>query len=473
MLFILLTFFAAFLIESIGTYVSVVGLSALFSSNPVVMVLAVALDIGKLVTVAFLYKHWGKMRFIMKGYMLVAAAILMLITSAGAGGYLSQQFQGAILSTKESDIRVTALKEEKTKLEARKVTIDTQIANLPANTVKGRSKLMAEFKTEIERVNNRVIEIDKELPDLMVSKAGADSHVGPILYVAKAFNISVEDAVKYVILLIIFVFDPLAVVLIIGGNFLMDARRKAKRKAERKKLEKDDEDRQHKHKVEIEELKHIHEVEEEKVEIDRIHSHLGVIKNEEKINSINGNSESSCKENIIESTTNGNSDDNPKEEKIIERDLDSWGYQSVRMPTLPETRKRTFETVAKRGEKSDHSKTSGERSDKTTQEDIEGRKRPSVVFDTKATEDNQEDEKKNLEYLRETDVAISTVQELEEPEPSVTTDEQLDQILDEIRQQNEPLPEVQSLKNVVPDQDTLPYDLDEKRSNYYESYQIK
>lgn len=271
MIFVLITFFAAFLIEGIGTYVSVVGLSALFSSNPVIIMLAVALDIGKIVTVSFLYKHWKKLNVVMKTYMLVAAAALMVITSTGAAGYLSAEFQKAIVSTKESDIRVAALKEEKIKLEARKKEIDGQIANLPSNAVKGRTKLIKEFKDEIEQTNVRITQIVKELPEIEISKAKEDSHAGPILYIAKAFNITVEEAVKWVILLIIFVFDPLAIVLIIGGNFLIDQNKREKEERRREKQLQDDLEREHKYKIELEELKHKHELEEEQVEIEKLH----------------------------------------------------------------------------------------------------------------------------------------------------------------------------------------------------------
>ena len=271
MIFVFLTFLSAFFIEAIGTYTSIIGLSLLFSSNPVIITLALALDMGKLVTVSFLYKHWKKMHPIMKSYMLVAATILMVITSAGAAGYLSAEFQGAILNTKESDIRVTALKDEKVKLETRKKEIDSQIANLPPNMVKGRTKLINEFKTEISRVNDRIIEIDKALPDLEVAKAGTEAHAGPILYIAKAFDITVEEAVKWVILLIIFVFDPLAIVLIIGGNFLVDQRKIEQKEIARAKKEAEEEERQRRYHIEMEELKHKHEVEGEKAEIEKLH----------------------------------------------------------------------------------------------------------------------------------------------------------------------------------------------------------
>ena len=280
MIFALLTFLSAFLIEGIGTYVSIVGLSALFSSNPVIIMLALALDFGKLITVSFLYKHWKSMNKIMKAYMLAAASILMIITSTGAAGYLSAEFQKAIVSTKEGDIRVAALKEEKTKLEARKKEIDSQIANLPPNMVKGRQKLINEFKTEIAQVNTRITEIDKTLPEIEVEKAHADSHAGPILYVAKAFDTTVEEAVKYVILLIIFVFDPLAVVLIIGGNFLVDQNKREKKEREAENAAREEEDRQRRYQIEMDEIRHRHEIEEEKVEIEKLHMTSQPIKDE-------------------------------------------------------------------------------------------------------------------------------------------------------------------------------------------------
>ena len=228
MIFAILVFISAFLIESIGSYISIVGLSALFSTNPVIIALALSLDIAKIVTVSFLYKQWQNINRTMKIYMTVAAAILMVITSSGAAGYLSAEFQKAILPTKGSEIVVNSMTEEKGRLESRKVEIDKQIAQLPPENVKGRQKLQKQFAGELSHINSRIIEIDQELPKLQLQQVDVNAHAGPILYVAQAFNTTVESAVKYVILLIIFVFDPLAVALIIAGNFLVDQRKKEK-----------------------------------------------------------------------------------------------------------------------------------------------------------------------------------------------------------------------------------------------------
>ena len=222
MLFASLVFISAFLIESIGSYISIVGLSALFSTNPVIIALALSLDIAKVITVSFLYKQWNNIPKSMKYYMTVAAAILMVITSSGAAGYLSAEFQKAIIPTKGSEIVVKSMTEEKTRLESRKVEIDKQISQLPPENVRGRQKLQKQFAGELEHINSRIVEIDQELPKLQLEQVDVNAHAGPILYIAQAFDTTVESAVKYVILLIIFVFDPLAVALIIAGNFLLD-----------------------------------------------------------------------------------------------------------------------------------------------------------------------------------------------------------------------------------------------------------
>lgn len=228
MFFTVLTFITAFAIEGLGTLVSVIGLSTLFGANPIIIALAIALDAGKLVVVTFLYSHWNRMGVLMKSYALVAATVTMVITSAGAAGYLSGEFQKAIVGTQEGSLKVQVLKEEQAKLEARKKQIDDQIANLPANFSRGRVTLMRQFETEQQQVTARLAQINEELPQLQIAQISTEAKAGPILYISKAFDVPVEEAVKWVILMIIFVFDPLAVFLIIVGNYLLHQRRMKK-----------------------------------------------------------------------------------------------------------------------------------------------------------------------------------------------------------------------------------------------------
>lgn len=221
MLFTRLTFLAAFFIEGLASLVSIIGISSLFGNNLIVMSLMGALDVGKILIVSLLYTYWSKLPKLMKAYALIAATITMVITSAGAAGYLSSAFQQAIIGTQEGALQVATLKEQQTKYEDRKKQIDDQIANLDSTTsVNQRLRLMNGFKQEQARLDAQILEIDRQLPALQISQIKTEAKAGPILFIAKAFDISVENAIKWVILLIVFVFDPLAIFLVISGNFL-------------------------------------------------------------------------------------------------------------------------------------------------------------------------------------------------------------------------------------------------------------
>jgi hypothetical protein len=223
MFFALITFLAAFGIEGIGTVVSVIGLSTLFGANPIIIALAVALDVGKLVVVTLLYKHWKTLGYTMRAYGLIAAMVTMTITSAGAGGYLSGEFQKAVMGVQEGSLKVDVLKGQIAKYEERKKQIDGLVAAIPEKySASQRIRLMNQFKQEQQDLQVKIGVIDKQLPDLQIKQIGVEAKAGPILYIAKAFNITIEEAVKWVILMIIIVFDPLAVFLIIAGNFLWE-----------------------------------------------------------------------------------------------------------------------------------------------------------------------------------------------------------------------------------------------------------
>ena len=188
MFFIILTFCAALFIEGLGSLVSVIGISALFGANPIIIALAVALDVGKIVVVSLLYTYWKELSKLMKTYALMAAAVTMVITSAGAAGYLSGEFQKSIMGTKEGELKVAVLKEQQAKYQTRKAQIDDQIAALPTKTtVNQRLRLMNGFKAEQKALDAKIAEIDKSLPELQVKQIGVEAKAGPIVSISKAF----------------------------------------------------------------------------------------------------------------------------------------------------------------------------------------------------------------------------------------------------------------------------------------------
>lgn len=224
--FIFLLFLSAFFIEGIGTYISIVGLSTLFAGSIVVALMMLAIDMGKITGISFLYKYWGEINIVMKTYMTIAAAVLIAITSTGAFGFLSGEFQKAMSGNSQNTVLIQSMTDEQSRLQKRKEEIDKQIAQLPQNNVRGRTQLIRQFDPEVKRINARLAEIDTKLPELKISTIEKSVKIGPILYVAEAFKITPEEAVKWVILTIIFVFDPFAIVLLIAGNFLIERRKK-------------------------------------------------------------------------------------------------------------------------------------------------------------------------------------------------------------------------------------------------------
>jgi len=228
MILILLSFLSALLLESLGTVISIWGLIQLFGYTELIVALAIAFDIAKVTSVTVLYREWGKMSKLLRTYLTAASFVLMTITSMGAASYLSTNFQKSSLPVKTLEVKVKSLSEEKTKLEARKKEIDTQIANLPADYVKGRTKLLNNFKSEIERINDRIVQLDIEVPKVQTEMIDATSHAGPIMYLATALKSTPEAAMGWLIGLMIFVFDPLAVALILAGNYLVFERNKSR-----------------------------------------------------------------------------------------------------------------------------------------------------------------------------------------------------------------------------------------------------
>lgn len=230
--FIILLFFTALLLEGMGTYISIIGLSQLFAGSAIILLLMGTLDLAKIVTVSFVYRYWKKVNFFLKTYMLIAVLVTMTITSTGAFSYLSRQFQEAYVGTQENTLLIDSMTEEQSRLQLRKEEIDKQISQLPPDWITARTNLNKQFGPEVTRINERLAVIDAELPTLKSETLHKKVEVGPILFIAAAFQTSPEEAIKWIILTIILVFDPLAIALLIAGNFLVSLRQE-KKEAER------------------------------------------------------------------------------------------------------------------------------------------------------------------------------------------------------------------------------------------------
>jgi hypothetical protein len=254
--------------EGIGSYISVIGLSSL-STDLVILLLAIVLDIAKIVSVSLLYKFWDKLNALTKVYLIPAVVVTVIITSAGAYGYLRETFQKAVLPNQDVQLQITSLEQRHVQIEqrlsaidSRKIQIDEQIAKIPDTSVRGRKQLIAAFDPEkkqlvSERVelSKELTDVDKKIPELKSKGASTDNHIGgPVVAVAETFDISKESAIKIVAGVIVAVFDPLAIVLLLCGNQAMRIAFDNKRKAPVEKIKK-----------ELEEAKWLHEAEKQRI----------------------------------------------------------------------------------------------------------------------------------------------------------------------------------------------------------------
>jgi len=232
MFFIAILFLTTLSIAGTAAFFSVYGLAQLFQGMTTsVLIMGASLEAGKLVAASFLYRYWTKIGWLLKTYLISAVLMLMVITSIGIFGMLSLGYQTDSIPLKQIESHIALLNQERTELIKRKNEIDQQIASLPANMVSGRQRLMKTFSSELKTINERIPVITAEVQKLNTQMITTQAHVGPIVYIAKVFGSEVDDATKYIILMIIIVFDPLAVALTLGVNVALRIREDEKKLA--------------------------------------------------------------------------------------------------------------------------------------------------------------------------------------------------------------------------------------------------
>lgn len=237
MIFIALLILSTLAIAGSAAFFSVYGLATTFSGTFIsVIVMGASLEAGKLIAASYLYRYWERTRWIHKAYLIAGVIALMIMTSTGIFGYLSSGYQTDVLPLKQTKEQITLLQGEKDRLVARKKQIDEQIAQLPPNYVTSRIRLSKQFKGEQEEATNRINSIDKQLLELKTKQIKTETHIGPITYIAKAFGVETDDATKWLIFLIIFAFDPMAIALTIAVNVAI-RERELKKAAEKKPVQ--------------------------------------------------------------------------------------------------------------------------------------------------------------------------------------------------------------------------------------------
>ena len=230
-----LAFLTSLLVAGVAAYFSIIGLATIFAGSfwPVV-VMAGALEIGKLVTAAFLHIRWSDINRLMRWYLSTSVVVLMLITSLGIFGFLAKanieqtlQGDGTSLELSIIDKRLDAKNAELNRIEERLANLDNIIATArpqDRNYIDRRQRdERAEIADDIDIVVAEIVELNEDKLPLQREQLVQTGEIGPILYVAEMIygeNVAedkIDNAARILIMFIIFVFDPLAVLLLISS----------------------------------------------------------------------------------------------------------------------------------------------------------------------------------------------------------------------------------------------------------------
>jgi len=261
---------SALFLAGCGAFFSVKGIGLLFSGSfYAAIVMASSLEFGKIMATSFLYRYWRKINNIIKSYLLAAVVVLMCITSLGIFGFLSQAFystksnidgiesQVSLLEAKKSSLKdqiASNNERAKTLTETRKnqesnlskvldqsttttVTksggffgndtqekvVDKKSVELKSKTLEGMQVSISSLESNVEKINSINVNLLSEINSLDTSiidlkKQISKSDIGTYKFIAEAFNVKIETVVKLFILIIVAVFDPLAVCLLLAYN---------------------------------------------------------------------------------------------------------------------------------------------------------------------------------------------------------------------------------------------------------------
>ena len=251
MILAMITLLTALGISAVAAYYSIVGLMAIFSASAMsIAIMGVVLEIGKLITASWLYQNWKRVPFLLKSYVTLAVVVLMFITSMGIFGYLSKahidQGKGVAeiyLKVERVDNRIETERNTIARYEKQLTNLDTALNRyLDLGAVsKGLAK-REEQEPERRELVRLINESQKRIDDFLTERSeyqlqinSFEVEIGPIKYISALIYGDnaldyIDTAVRAVILTLVFVFDPLAVLLLISANMSFQDYNEQKRK---------------------------------------------------------------------------------------------------------------------------------------------------------------------------------------------------------------------------------------------------
>ena len=251
--------FAALSVSASAAFYSVSGLSKLFAGASFeVIIMATSLEVAKLVIASLLYQYWDTINKWLKLYLSIAALVLVFITSMGIYGFLSAAYQATASEMSVVDNKVKFLTQKKDFYESDLARYDKDLEIIGANinnlstakssqiqvrdttsttgfrtTVSTTELRMAQKRIEVEEVNRKAVQAKREVAADSLQKyqlailelentSEVAGELGPLKYLSGLTGIPMDKIINYLLLVIIFVFDPLAISLVIAANFAFD-----------------------------------------------------------------------------------------------------------------------------------------------------------------------------------------------------------------------------------------------------------
>ena len=252
-----LALITALTLSSIAAWYSVVGLTAIFAAAVIpIIIMGGSLEVAKVVTTVWLHRYWDRCRWLMKTYLTGAVIVLALVTSMGIFGFLSKAHMDQGIPTGDVAAQIALIdekiaiqreliKSERENIESARRALSQMDAQVSARLDRGTTEAGAErsvqiraqqrrdrqaYAKEIDEAQNRIEKSNANIQALSLEKAPLatqfrkiEAEVGPIKYIAALIygdnpdNATLERAVRWVIILLIFVFDPLALMLVIAA----------------------------------------------------------------------------------------------------------------------------------------------------------------------------------------------------------------------------------------------------------------
>lgn len=243
MKFGIITLITALVIAGIAAWFSIAGLIAIFSGAAVAVgIMAAALEVGKVITASWLYRNWNITGFALKSYLCVAVAVLMFITSLGIFGFLSRAHIEQTAAGGDNILRIEQLDQriarEQNKIDDAQNVItqlDNSVAVLQKNDrISGPNGAVAVRKSQqaerddlnsiIDNADNTIAELQDQRLTLSQQQLAKEVEVGPLKYIAELIygkdsaSGFFDQAVRWIIIILVAVFDPLAIALLIAAN---------------------------------------------------------------------------------------------------------------------------------------------------------------------------------------------------------------------------------------------------------------